>query len=1519
MQDKRYLGKEENSMSTKRIYLEKGTRVSLSYGNTYEITGEPIGNGGGSVVYPAEKIYESNGETIRDGIRYAIKECYPVSLEHSFVRNEQGEIVPEKEESSESFYLDRVKEMQLREKEVTQQIYRTGSRLLPILESSKTAVIQKNMQNVSNGNDKKEQSVYEVNNAYTVMESLASKGKSLHSYIEEYGSLTPAQTFHVIRQLLFSLREIHNSGFLHLDIQDGNVFLKGTLEDESDILTLIDFGSARELSQGKTEVIADRVIFTTQGFSAPEILLHNDGTLQLGPEADIYSVGCLILYLLTGNCFDANYLMHNKTGKYLTNFKLRKIACPKHLIDRMQEIIARALEIEPQNRYQSADEMLTDVTDFVKALQPYRSDLASVSYDAFICYKHGEIDSAAARTLQNELEHFRAPHRISEKRNPFKRVFLDEGELSSCADFGEQVRVALQNSGWLIVVCSPETPLSPWVKLEIETFLKYHDRSRILAVLTDGDPEKSFPQQLLGENEVLAADARGNSKNEVVRKLKGDALLKIVAPMLGITYDSLKQRQKTYRYQRIAAAATFFMVLAVMFSGYAYRQAAIISNQEKKISEEYTRNLISQSEYYVKEAAEKMADENIIGAMENLVMALPDEMNDRPVVPGAVYMLNDILNTYKSDYDVENAVSPVDYLGVTNSLMKEKCYFDPSGKYFFTADNDTIWVRRLDDFEVVQSFASKEDNARSLTDFFNDFLVKDEQQIIYCRGGGEIYCRNYLSGEEVWSVTVLDEEEAFSSEVSMILSEDKNLLFAVVQNTVYIINSNTGKVTDKVAYLVQGDLEIKELSDPSKYQEPELGDEIAVSTDNRYLAFTTHQYDIIEPLRERDLHKVYIVDFEKHTVDVMEEGILSVREMIIYGNNLLLQGNTAQAILGDNQKHCYVGETEVFNYNISEGRMNWNVAYESTRGNLNEHLNIKESPYDFFDGKVIFAISYDSVIVLSYEDGHLIQNIQYSSPIVSAEFEEDAIHAVHENGNFSWKDYNINVKIEQDQSAITYQKVVASNIVDIQRIGDFFYVAKKDDSDSGLRSQHPLSIIKYQLQKAGSGYQKLLEKPYGMADKMDNPAKDGWVYKIDNNRLYLTDCKRAMSYEVEIPPYKGNYIDEFWNHEFLGVSGNQKQAYLFCSNFDDKCMCIGVVEIEKESILWKEIPINENEIFQSEVCFYNDTVYYFTKEQTVTNYRSQVSEGKDGKAEDAAIYDVGSYNKINVYEWSLNGKNVLLKQIKLEEAEEEVHFTSDDYSMDYGKCKIMWPIEDYLWESFVIDDSGQILSLILSSNVENKDCRVININISNKNSQSICLDLSSELGDGVGLDRHVVNEKYKMNGIISHKYDGDCIIAQMVLFDFNGKKVCSFSREGEEIAQIFFSKNNRLCWVLYRGNYSSGEQKLEAYDIGSGAVCTTINLWEYGDYWTFMYDCQVQWMNENRFLLYDGGSGFIIEENSSSIGVAAYINNCIGYSKEKEKIYTKQKVSGEDKIEFGSFSYVPVDDLVKQAKDILDS
>lgn len=220
-------------------------------------------------------------------------------------------------------------------------------------------------------------------------------------------------------------------------------------------------------------------------------------------------------------------------------------------------------------------------------------------YDAFISYKHGDLDGAIALKLQTLLEHLRVPSSSKNKVKKIERIFLDTGELSSSADFVQQVESALKGAEWLIVLCSPGSKTSPWCKLEIDTFLKYHDMSHILLLLTEGEPDNVFPDRLLAEEmnslHILAADARGKTKKEALKNLKKEAVYKLAATMLGLTYDDLKQRRKTYVMQRVAAASAAAFVVLACFTAYIIYQSGQISLNFNKAQKNQARYLTTVS------------------------------------------------------------------------------------------------------------------------------------------------------------------------------------------------------------------------------------------------------------------------------------------------------------------------------------------------------------------------------------------------------------------------------------------------------------------------------------------------------------------------------------------------------------------------------------------------------------------------------------------------------------------------------------------------------------------------------------------------------------------------------------------------------------------------------------------------------------------------------------------------------------------------------------------------------------
>ena len=176
-----------------------------------------------------------------------------------------------------------------------------------------------------------------------------------------------------------------------------------------------------------------------------------------------------------------------------------------------------------------------------------------MKYDAFISYRHSELDRFVTENLHKKLEAFRLPNSIIKQRGKdckkkIERVFRDRDELPLATNLADPITEALTNSEFLIVICSPRTPGSEWVAKEIDTFISMHGREHVLAVLVEGEPDESFPPQLLVDDErnnvePLAADVRGENRKQVRKKLKTE-VVRLCAPRFRLNVRMHRKWQK---------------------------------------------------------------------------------------------------------------------------------------------------------------------------------------------------------------------------------------------------------------------------------------------------------------------------------------------------------------------------------------------------------------------------------------------------------------------------------------------------------------------------------------------------------------------------------------------------------------------------------------------------------------------------------------------------------------------------------------------------------------------------------------------------------------------------------------------------------------------------------------------------------------------------------------------------------------------------------------------------------------
>ena len=270
---------------------------------------------------------------------------------------------------------------------------------------------------------------------------------------------------------------------------------------------------------------------------------------------------------------------------------------------------------------------------------------AAFSYAAFISYRHLSRDAEIAQQVQKAIEAHRLPHNIalddpsrSTAHRKNKRIlgkcFRDEDELAASHSLPDSIREALTASRTLIVICSPETQESPWVRREIEMFEQIHGRERIICVLAAGSPEESIPPILKTRMvpdangimrempaEPLAADLRPEAK----AKRKAE-LLRIIAAVAGCSYDDLRQRERVRKRKRIASiAASIVAILGII--GALILQAST-ANQEA---------LIAESKTLAAASSVRFEQGNRIQAIQTALEALPASEADhsRPLGPEA--------------------------------------------------------------------------------------------------------------------------------------------------------------------------------------------------------------------------------------------------------------------------------------------------------------------------------------------------------------------------------------------------------------------------------------------------------------------------------------------------------------------------------------------------------------------------------------------------------------------------------------------------------------------------------------------------------------------------------------------------------------------------------------------------------------------------------------------------------------------------------------------------------------------
>ncbi len=240
--------------------------------------------------------------------------------------------------------------------------------------------------------------VTEDQTLYFVMELL--EGADLETMVQKHGPMPPARVIHILRQVCESLEEAHERGLVHRDIKPANIHV-GHVGIRDDFVKVLDFGLVKSVAPS-SEVSLGTAVGRTPGtpaYMAPEMALGE----TVDGRADLYALGCVAYYLLTGKLvFDAENTFQ-MVAKHLHNEAiLPSVRGGIEIPLELERLVLMCLAKNPEARPRSAAELSralanVDVEPWTDELaKEWWSSIATRSEPASLGARHLAASAAAA-------------------------------------------------------------------------------------------------------------------------------------------------------------------------------------------------------------------------------------------------------------------------------------------------------------------------------------------------------------------------------------------------------------------------------------------------------------------------------------------------------------------------------------------------------------------------------------------------------------------------------------------------------------------------------------------------------------------------------------------------------------------------------------------------------------------------------------------------------------------------------------------------------------------------------------------------------------------------------------------------------------------------------------------------------------------------------------------------------------------------------------------------------------------
>ncbi len=217
------------------------------------------------------------------------------------------------------------------------------------------------------------------------------EGEDLCAYLERRGNLPPQEAVAIIRQVCEGLEAAHGEGVIHRDLKPQNILINA-----AGGVRILDFGLARGFEA--PSVTRTGLAVGTPDYMAPEQARGEEASVR----SDIYAVGLTFYELLTG---ELPFKGENAMAR-LAQRTLQPPPPPKSIKDEIPQhldnIVMRCLELDPERRYEKAEELLADLKSWEEPqapTAPHPSEAAVTSENAVKPRPYGKLIGLAAAVL----------------------------------------------------------------------------------------------------------------------------------------------------------------------------------------------------------------------------------------------------------------------------------------------------------------------------------------------------------------------------------------------------------------------------------------------------------------------------------------------------------------------------------------------------------------------------------------------------------------------------------------------------------------------------------------------------------------------------------------------------------------------------------------------------------------------------------------------------------------------------------------------------------------------------------------------------------------------------------------------------------------------------------------------------------------------------------------------------------------------------------------------------------------